>query len=316
MRYLFVAAATCLSTSAFALTPADVENARYTKGELPSGQSGIVVKLQVLLDRSGISPGVIDGYKGGMSESALRGFEAREGLKVDGILDSEVWSILGAAAAAPILMDYTITPEDTADLTDEIPDNVAEKAEMEKLGYTSVTESLAERFHMDEDFLKQLNPGSDFVQGATITVVNAGEKITQEVTRIEIRKSERRAVAFDQEGNMVVNYPVAIGSDQTPSPDGTVEITAIAMDPTYSYRPDVNFTADGVDEELTLPPGPNGPVGSVWLDLSKPTYGLHGTDTPSQLFSAASHGCVRFTNWDIEELAHLVNPGVTVEFVE
>ena len=316
MRILFAAVATCLSTSAFALTPTDVEDAQYAGGELPSGQSGIVVKLQVLLDRSGISPGVIDGYKGGMSESALRGFEAREGLKVDGILDSEVWSILGGQAAAPILMKYTITPEDAADLTDKIPDNVAEKAAMDKLGYTSVTESLAERFHMDEDFLKQLNPESDFAEGATITVVDAGEKMSQEVARIEIRKSDRRAVAFDQDGNMVVNYPVAIGSDQTPSPDGSVEITAIAMDPTYSYRPDVNFTADGVKEDLTLPPGPNGPVGSVWLDLSKPTYGLHGTDTPSELFSAASHGCVRFTNWDIEELAYLVSPGVTVEFVE
>jgi lipoprotein-anchoring transpeptidase ErfK/SrfK len=140
--------------------------------------------------------------------------------------------------------------------------------------------------------------------------------LVAEVVRIEIRKSERRAVAFDAEGRMVANYPVAIGSAVTPSPAGVVEVVAIAMDPTYSYLPDTNFVVDGVTESLILPPGPNGPVGSVWIDLSKPTYGLHGTNTPAALFQAESRGCVRFTNWDVEELAHLVKPGTTVEFLE
>ena len=140
--------------------------------------------------------------------------------------------------------------------------------------------------------------------------------LVAEVARIEIRKSERRAVGFDAEGLMVTNYPVAIGSAGTPSPEGLVEVVAIAMDPTYSYLPETNFVVDGVTDALILPPGPNGPVGSVWIDLSKPTYGLHGTDSPASLFQAVSRGCVRFTNWDVEELAHLVKPGVSVEFLE
>jgi lipoprotein-anchoring transpeptidase ErfK/SrfK len=140
--------------------------------------------------------------------------------------------------------------------------------------------------------------------------------LAAEVTRIEVRKSERRAVAFDAQGRMVANYPVAIGSTATLSPEGTVEVVTVAMDPNYSYLPDTNFVTDGVTEALILPPGPNGPVGSVWIDLSKPTYGLHGTDTPDTLFQAKSRGCVRFTNWDVEELAHLVKPGVSVEFLE
>jgi lipoprotein-anchoring transpeptidase ErfK/SrfK len=283
---------------------------------MPEGQSGLAVKLQVLLDRAGISPGVVDGYEGEMSESALRGFEERQGLMIDGILDAQSWSLLIGNDAMPVLMTYTVSAEDVSDLTETIPDNVADKAKLDRLGYLRVTERLAERFHMDEDFLKALNPDAAFAQGESISVAAPGDRLVAEVVRIEIRKSERRAVAFDAEGRMVANYPVAIGSAVTPSPAGVVEVVAIAMDPTYSYLPDTNFVVDGVTESLILPPGPNGPVGSVWIDLSKPTYGLHGTNTPAALFQAESRGCVRFTNWDVEELAHLVKPGTTVEFLE
>ncbi|TFL18629.1 L,D-transpeptidase family protein [Jannaschia formosa] len=305
-----------LAAPAMALSPEEITGATYDGGTVPEGQSGLTFKLQVLLDRADISPGIIDGYKGGMSESALRAFESREGFEVDGLLDPEVWSALGGGEADPVLRDYEITEEDASGLTEEIPDDVREKAEMDRLGYLRVSEKLAERFHMDEDVLIGLNPGSGFSAGETITVAVPGDRLDADVARIEIRKGDRRAVALDGEGNMLTSYPVAIGSEETPSPSGEMEVAAIAMDPTYSYLPDENFVADGVEEKLTLPPGPNGPVGSVWIDLSKPTYGLHGTDTPAKLFENRSHGCVRFTNWDIEELAHMVGQGVPVEFVE
>ena len=305
-----------LATPAAAFTPDDINNAQFTGTTLADGQSALTVKLQVLLDRSGISPGVIDGYAGGMSESALRGFEAREGFKVDGLLDQQVWSALGGDNDPAVLQEYTVTQEDIDALSDSIPDNVAKKAELKKLGFVRVTESLAERFHMDEDFLKFLNPQSDFSVGEMIVVAKPGPRLEGKAARIEIRKQQQRAVVFDASGEMISNYPVAIGSDETPSPSGTLEVNAVAMEPTYSYRPSVNFEADGVKEALTLPPGPNGPVGSVWIDLSKPTYGLHGTDTPAELFTASSHGCVRFTNWDVEELAFMVGKGVVVEFID
>lgn len=316
MRNIVFCGLIFLSSPAFALTPEEIETAQFDGQDLPDGQSGLSVKLQVLLDRAGISPGVVDGFKGGMSESALRGFEEQQGLAVDGILDAEVWSALGGTQALPVLMPYLITPEDVTDLTEAIPDNVAEKAKLARLGYLRVSERLAERFHMDEDFLKALNPDATFAAGEEITVADTGTPLAGEVTRIEIRKTDRRAVAFDAAGRMLANYPVSIGSTATPSPEGTVEVVAVAMDPTYSYLPDTNFVADGVTEGLILPPGPNGPVGSVWIDLSKPTYGLHGTDTPAALFQSVSHGCVRFTNWDVTELAHLVKPGTTVEFLQ
>jgi lipoprotein-anchoring transpeptidase ErfK/SrfK len=315
--HLRLAAALALAAApALALTPGDIRDATYEGGDLGDGQTGLTFVTQVLLDRADISPGIIDGYKGGMSESAIRAFEAREGFTVDGMLDPQVWEALGGPSAAPVLTEYRITEEDVSGLTESIPEDYAELAEMQRLGYTRVSEKLAERFHMDEDVLVGLNDGTAFEAGETILVADPGPRMEAEVARIEIDKQARRARVFDAAGKMLTSYPVTVGSAQLPSPSGTVEITAIAMDPNYTYRPDENFQQGDNDEKLIVPPGPNGPVGSVWLDLSKPTYGLHGTAEPGSLFAAQSHGCVRFTNWDIEELAHVVEPGVTVEFMQ
>ncbi len=297
------------------LTRENIEAAAYDGRDLPRRPSPITVKFQVLLDRAGISPGVIDGRRGGMSESALLAFELREGLVVDGILDPEVWARLGGDAAGPVLTDYEITAEDVADLSPEIPEDYAEKAELPALGYQRVSERLAERFHMDEDFLLALNPESGFGEGETITVAEVGAPLEAEVARIEVRKGTGRLAAFDAGGRMVANYPVTVGSADNPSPEGTVEVVAVAFEPTYHYDPEVNFQQGDNDEPLTLPPGPNGPVGSIWIDLSRPTYGLHGTPEPEGLFTAQSHGCVRLTNWDAEELGGMVKEGTAVEFV-
>jgi lipoprotein-anchoring transpeptidase ErfK/SrfK len=186
---------------------------------------------------------------------------------------------------------------------------------MDWLGYQRVSEQLAERFHMDEDFLLALNPGAQFIEGETITAVDPGPFLSGTVARIEVRKGESRLAAFDPFGRMLANYPVTIGSTSAPSPEGLVEVTAIAHLPTYHYDPE-NFVQGENTEPLVLPPGPNGPVGSVWIDLSKPTYGLHGTPEPSVLFQRNSHGCVRLTNWDVEELASLVQEGTVIEFVQ
>ena len=292
----------------------EIDLATYSGGDLPDGQSALTVKLQVLLDRAGIAPGVIDGYKGGMSESALRAFERREGLTVDGVLDEEVWSALGGADAEPITQDYTITAEDAQVRGDALPDDYAELAKLDRMGFVTVAEALAEKFHMDVDFLQALNPDAAFSEGETIRVVAPGEDISGAVASIVIDKEARRLTARNEAGDTLADYPVAIGSQETPSPSGTMEVEAVAVEPTYSYRPSENFQQGDNDEPLTLPPGPNGPVGSVWIDLSKPTYGIHGTPEPAKLFEADSHGCVRMSNWDARELAELVSPGTTVEF--
>lgn len=295
------------------IAPADIEAAQFSgTGELPPGQSALTAKVQILLDRSAVSPGVVDGFRGGMSESAIRAFERMHGLPQDGRLDPKVWALLQQFANAPLTATYTVTADDAKGLVDSIPTDYAEKAAMSSMGYTSVAEKLAERFHMDEKFLVQLNKGTRIAPGATINVTVPAKPIKAQVARIVVDKASGRVAAYDGAGTMVADYPATVGSAATPSPHGSHLVEAVALDPTYTYNPKVNFKQGENDKVLTIPPGPNAPVGNVWIDLSEPTYGIHGTPTPSKLFVNESHGCVRLTNWDARELAGMVRPGVTI----
>jgi lipoprotein-anchoring transpeptidase ErfK/SrfK len=87
------------------------------------------------------------------------------------------------------------------------------------------------------------------------------------------------------------------------------------INPEYTYNPKVNFQQCDNGKVLPLPPGPNGPGGTVWIDLSEPTFGIHGTPEPSRIDKTGSHGCVRLTNWDAEELAKLLAEDVPVKFL-
>jgi lipoprotein-anchoring transpeptidase ErfK/SrfK len=279
----------------------------------PPRPDAAIVKLQVLLDRAGASPGVIDGYDGENVRKALRAFETMHGLSVDGHFGPDVAAALPPASR--VVGSYTITEDDIDQLVPPIPNDYAEQARFERLGYTSVPEELAERFHMDVDLLDALNPGAAFRPGEVVTVTDPGADATGEIATIEADKTLRQVRAYDAAGRLLVAYPATIGSADTPSPSGTYTVDAVAPDPTYTYNPKVNFQQGGNTEVLTLPPGPNNPVGSTWIDLSKPTYGIHGTPEPSLIDKTASHGCVRLTNWDAAELAAMVSKGVTVTFV-
>lgn len=299
-----------------AMDAESVNTAEYSGDALPTGQSALTARVQIMLDRIGASPGVIDGYQGDNVLKAIMAVEMMHDLEVDGKMDSEVWNRL-LSDPREVMIRYTITEEDGDDIVEELPEDYAELAELEWIGYTSVAEKLAERFHMDIDFLKAVNPDADFTaSGTEIWVAETGEPMKAEIAEIIVDKSLSRVLARNADGKLVVSYPATIGSAQTPSPSGTHEIVTTAIDPNYYYRPDENFIQGENTESLTLPPGPNGPVGSVWIDLSEPTYGIHGTPEPAEIDKTASHGCVRLTNWDARELASIVSSGITVEFKE
>jgi lipoprotein-anchoring transpeptidase ErfK/SrfK len=271
-----------------------------------------IVRLQVLLDRAGSSPGVIDGFYGDNVSKAVAGFEAMRGLPADGRLNPDVAARL--EDKTPIVERYVVSKEDTVGLVDKIPEDYGEKAKMESLGYTSVAEKLSERFHMDIDLVKTLNPGAKFAPGETVYVVMPGSPREGKVKRIEARKQTGQVVAYAEDGSLLAVYPATIGSEDTPSPSGTHKVKGVARMPTYRYDPKLNFKQGRNDKVLTIPKGPNGPVGSVWIDLTEPTYGIHGTPEPKLIGKVGSHGCVRLTNWDVEELARMVKPGVVVAF--
>ncbi|MFH1516872.1 MAG: L,D-transpeptidase [Pseudomonadota bacterium] len=308
----FAAAVTFAKANAAAIDPASINTAGFEGEQLPEGQSPLAVRLQILLDRAGASPGVIDGYSGENVEKAIRGFEQVNKLPVDGLIDQKLWDTL-QALGSDVIVSHTITDEDASGLSADLPTDYAELAKLDKIGFTSVQEKLAERFHMDMDFIAELNPDAAFTPGETIFVADPGTDQEAQVASLIADKSDARLLAYDASGTLIAIYPVTIGSISTPSPTGTHTVKAVAVDPTYSYDPK-NFVQAGNKEPLTLPPGPNGPVGNVWIDLSKPTYGIHGTPEPAKIDKASSHGCVRMTNWDAMELAHMVSQGVTVKF--
>ena len=304
------------SPASFGQTPLTSEdiNAAEFADAMPEGVSALTVKLQVLLDRAGANPGVIDGVAGENVTKAIRGYEEINGLEIDGIMTPDLWERL--RSPEPVALIYTITPQDLEKMVESIPTDYAEMAKMEWLGFTSGAEALAEKFHMDQNFLVSLNPLASFVAGENIVVINPGEQAAVVVTRIVADKSNERIVIYGENDRPVIVYPATIGSDATPSPKGTHEVKGVAVFPTYAYNPDINFQQAENTEKLTIPAGPNGPVGATWIDLTEPTYGIHGTPDPSKISKTSSHGCVRLTNWDVAELAKLVKPGIIVTFVE
>ena len=283
---------------------------------LAGERSREVLAVQVLLDRSRHSPGVIDGFMGGNTLRAIRYYREAHGLPAEGGIDQELLQSLAESQTGKVLERYTITPEDVEGPFYRVPDSMAEMAELERVGWEAPQELLADKFHMDQSLLQALNPGIDFSRaGARITVVAHGkETLPSDIARIEIRKSDNSVVAFDAQGTIMASYPATVGSGQFPSPSGTMEVTAIAPDANYTFDP--SGREWGPDQELIIPPGANNPVGGIWIDLSKAGYGIHGSPDPQLIGKTASHGCVRLTNWDAKELAGSVNPGTTVSFTE
>ena len=314
---LILLAAVSEAAAAPRLDPSLINKAHYEAEEISKGMSPFVIKLQILLDKANISPGAIDGRVGDNLKSALREFETKSHLPADGIIDRDVWKLLNKGAE-DVLVSYDITAEDAeGPFVGSIPEDFAEMARLDRLSYTSPAELLAEKFHMHIKLLRALNPGAHFDQkGEQIIVANVKGAMPKSIARLDVDIGKSVVRGFAQDESLVVAYPATVGSDENPSPSGRMKVKALVKNPKYFYRPKKNFQQGDNDQPLDIPPGPNGPVGSIWIDLSKEGYGIHGTAEPELIGKTSSHGCVRLTNWDAEELSELVHRGMPVTFVE
>ncbi len=295
-----------------------VNNADFGDMGQKPGISPAVLRAEVMLDRLHVSPGVIDGKDGDNFEHALATYEKEHNIEVQQGLNKDVWASLIGESAAPVLIEHELTAEDVkGPFYPDLPSDYAKLAKLPSLGYRTPSQKLGAMFHMSEGLLHALNPDADLATAGTKIIVAdvSTQPVTEKVESVTVDKGLGQVFGLNGDGKILVAYPATIGSDELPSPSGTYKVKGVAFNPVYSYDPK-NFIQGDNLEKLKLPPGPNNPVGVVFIALTKPTYGLHGTPDPEKVDKTASHGCVRMTNWDAEELGHLVKPGVEVSFKE
>jgi peptidoglycan hydrolase-like protein with peptidoglycan-binding domain len=274
----------------------------------------LLVKLQVLLDRAHASPGEIDGTLGENTRKAIAAYAEMKGLEPTEQVTEKLWHAITESDAEPALVSYKIAEKDIrGPFSKKIPEDFRAKAAMDRLSYTSPRELLAEKFHMSEDLLRKLNPGASFdTEGQEIVVANVERDSATKISRVEVDATRQRVKAYGEGDKLVAIYPATVGSEDRPTPKGEFQVTKITENPVYHYDPALHLRGVHVNEKLDIPPGPNNPVGAVWIDLSAEGYGIHGTPDPDKISKSASHGCVRLTNWDALELAKHLSKGTPV----
>ena len=303
---------------------------------------GTLFHAQILMSAAGFSPGVIDGKKGESFRLALRSFQEAKGLDVSGELDPATRAAL-LQANRPSTVMVTLTGEDVGGrFVYPFPADPEKQADLDFLGYRNMLEKLAERYHTTPDTIVALNGGDKLIGvgqtlrlpnvtptatdyegvpgngGNVMRVLNVGSDQPQG-DYVVVDKSDGVLKVFrgeseqGDEGELVAAFPVTMGSKKYPLPIGTWKATTYAFLPPFNYQPDLLQNAKS-DKDLKLPPGPNGPVGVAWLDLTKEHYGIHGTNEPQTIGRAESSGCIRMTNWDVLRLSKMMKPGFTAIF--
>jgi lipoprotein-anchoring transpeptidase ErfK/SrfK len=282
-----------------------------------------VLKAQVYLDRNHFSVGSIDGRWGRNSAISVWWWQRTHGLPATGDVDEATFrSLARGADGAPAVVPYRITADDTAGPFVSIPEDVYEQQNLKCMCYESLREALSEKFHATEDFLEVLNPDVKFSQlkeGDTIYVPNVRPPQTQDahdVVKIVVSLEGNSLSGFNAAGQLVFRAPTTVGAGYDPSPDETVKLVKVVPDPHFHYDPTLYHEVPDTEPDAHLNPGPNSPVGRVWMALSKPHYGIHGTKDPDSIGYASSHGCIRLCNWDAQELEHRVSEGIPVSFVD
>jgi lipoprotein-anchoring transpeptidase ErfK/SrfK len=282
-----------------------------------------VLRAQVYLDRVHYSVGSLDGRWGRNSAITTWWFQQARGLAATGDLDEQTFRRLAAEAQyAPVVKQYSVTADDLKGPFVNIPDDVYEKAKLSCLCYQTVSEKLGEKFHSDPDFLAILNPDvkwNDLQPGSTIVVPNVRDELTadqKDFGKVVISISGNSFNGFDANGHLIFHAPTTLGSGYDPSPSETVHVVKITPFPHFHYDPTLYHEVPDSEPDAHLPPGPNSPVGIVWIALSKEHYGMHGNPEPESIGYSSSHGCVRLTNWDAGEVEHRIAEGVEVSFVD
>jgi lipoprotein-anchoring transpeptidase ErfK/SrfK len=282
-----------------------------------------VLRIQVMLDRALFSPGIMDGRWGKNTAQALYWFQKREGLPATARADSATFERLRSASGSPaeLVVRRTLSAEDVEGPFTKIPEDVYEHAKLDCSCYESLTEKLSEMFHITPDLLAKLNPGvqiDGLKAGQTVNVPAVRDENAagrgQQVAKLIISGRGTYVHAVDASGRVIYHFPSTLGGKYSPSPTGSYRVTNVTQDPSWHYQPDILVGVPDDEPDAMIPKGPNVAVGTVWMALSEPHFGIHGTAEPQTIGYASSNGCVRLTNWDVEFLSRHIKPNTPVEF--
>ncbi len=272
--------------------------------------------VQIQLDRANCSPGGIDGHWGAKSQKALAAWHRKNGFPPLEQVTPTVLSRLGATNK--LMTTYTVSAADHAALS-PYPDSWLERSRMDRLGFASIEELVAEKFHLYRATLRRLNPAAPWPNpppGTVLVVPDIQTKRLPPLARIEIRLGDKTLSAYDTTGRLVAHFPCSIAADKSKRPEGeTLRVVVWAENPEYTFDPALfsdNPESATIGKRLRIPPGPNNPVGVAWIGLDRPGYGIHGTPAPESISHTESHGCFRLTNWDAAKLVHAVHAGLPV----
>lgn len=275
-----------------------------------------ILEAQIALARLGISVGPIDGANGDNMRRALLAWQIHNNLPVSGELDEESKAAL--KVEEPLLTDYTVTEQDLKRLM-KVPRTWLGKAEAPRLDYETILELVAERGRASVSFVKKLNPAINWTNvavGATVKIPRIDPPVVRErAAFVRVHLYSKTLDVFGARTNLLAHYPCSIAAKVEKRPVGRLHVAKAAANPEYLFDPDVfreSAEARKIGRKLVIPPGPNNPVGTAWIGLDRPGYGIHGTPQPEQVGRTESHGCFRLANWNAEHLLQLAWAGMPV----